>query len=513
MTRFLHDVLLRHAARLPDATAIVHRDRRWTYRELAARIDALAGELRRAGAGLDDRILIATDTTPEAIALVAACSVVGAVFTVVSPAQPAARILGVAAELAPACILAAAEAELDQAPVPIVRFGDAPDLGDLARAGVAFRGDGRRQRRLDTDLAYVLFTSGSTGRPKGIAMSHLAVVSFLDGLIASYEVAPGERYASSSPLQFDYALLDIGLCLGSGATLVIPTLAYARRPALMVQELRALAVDHFSGVPTLWKLMLRHAADEVATLGLRRIVFAGEHFPPDLIRQLYRLLPGLEIFNIYGQSETIACSFTFVPSPLPPELPHLPVGRGHPDVEMFLLDDAGALVTEPGQAGELYLRGRIVFSGYWGNAEETSRRLVAHPLRPELPERVFRTGDICYADAGGTFYFIGRRDNQIKVNGNRVELEDVELALTRHADVAEACVVATSDDERTVLRAFVVGRSERPAEELAGSLRAHLSALLPSYMRPKHIHVVDRIPLTANGKSDRRALVDWQPEV
>jgi amino acid adenylation domain-containing protein len=510
MMRSFHDVILHKAALQPDAAAILQGQRRWSYRELRERVDRLAGELRRAGAGLEDRILILAETTPEAIALVTACSVVGAVFTVISPAQPAARIQSIAAELTPTCILAAPEAELAAMTIPTGRF-----VGSgLELAGIAFRGDGTRQRRVDTDLAYILFTSGSTGRPKGIAMSHLAVVAFLRGLIDTYEVATGDRYATTSPLQFDYALLDIGLCLGSGGTLVLPNMAYIRRPELMVRELRAMEVNHFSGVPTLWKLMLRHAADEVATLAsLRRIVFAGEHFPPDLIEYLYRLLPDVRIFNIYGQSESIACSFTLLPSPLPPGLKHLPVGRGHPEVEMFLMDERDALITTPGVAGELFLRGKILFSGYWSNPEETHRRLIAHPLRPELPERVFRSGDICYADADGTFYFIGRRDNQIKVNGNRVELEDVEMALTRHAEVAEACVVATSDNGQIVLRAFVVGRSQRSTEELAGSLRDHLSSLLPSYMRPKHIHIIERIPLTANGKSDRRALADWQPEV
>ncbi len=509
--KFLHEVILRHTVTLPDVVAILHGERRWSYRELRARTEELAAELRRAGAGLEDRILIVAETTPDAIALMTACSVVGAVFTVISPTQPAARIQSIAGELAPTCVLVVSDVEPASLPIPARRLEAASRL-DLT--GITFCGAGNRQRRIATDLAYILFTSGSTGRPKGIAMSHLAAVAFLRGLIDSYEISVADRYATTSPLQFDYALLDIGLCLGSGGTLVIPNMAYIRRPALMVLELSALQVKHFSGVPTLWKLMLHHASDEIATLSsLRRIVFAGEHFPPDLIEALYRLLPGVRIFNIYGQSESIACSFTFLPSPLPPALKHLPVGRGHPEVEMLLIDDSGALVTAPGVAGELVLRGEILFSGYWSNPEETQRKLTGHPLRPELPERVFRTGDICYTDADGTFYFIGRTDNQIKVNGNRVELEDVEMALARHAEVAEACVVAISDNERTVLRAFVVGRSQRPAEELAGSLRDHLCGLLPSYMRPKHIHVVERIPLTANGKSDRRALVDWQPEV
>lgn len=513
--KFLHDIMLAKTGTRGACLAIVTRQTFWTYAEFQGAVDLFSTYLQKMGAGLEDRILITADTTPEAIALITACSKVGATFTVISKGTPALRVKTIIDELDPSAILSQEVSQENQAyesfGIPSGRF----TLEDGITFALCpnFRGNGLRTRRLDIDLAYILFTSGSTGVPKGIAMSHLATVSFLRGLIEEYGLPEGERYATSSPLQFDYALLDIGLCLGSGGTLILPSLALIRKPGLLAEELRSLEVKHFSGVPTLWKLMLRFAPEKVTELKtLRRVVFAGEHFPIEHIAALDALLPGLRLFNIYGQSESIACTFADIPLPLADGTTHLPVGRGHSDVEMFLIDDLGGVITHPGLTGELYLRGNILFSGYWSNPRETQARLVQHPTRPELPERVFRSGDTCYFDAEGVFYFVGRKDTQIKINGNRVEIEEIEAALCRNTEVSEACVVPVVDEEQTVLHAFMVMRavlavSENESNRVA-SLRRHAMDVLPGYMRPQQFHFLEVIPLTANGKCDRKQLAE-----
>lgn len=502
---FFHDILLGHTRSLADAAAIATLDRTWTYGELARAAEGFAARLAAAGVCSGDRVSLIVEGGHEAIALIAACSMLGAAFVPLDPGTPPERLRDLVRAIDPALVVAGGPimepggplgvptAVLDREALrlpdrPVVRDGPPPP------------------KPLDTGLAYLVFTSGSTGRPKGIMMSHLAAVSFLRGLIDFYRLPPTERYASCSPLHFDYALLDIGLCLGSGGTLVLPRRHAIRKPAAFVDELVRLGVRHVSGVPSIWKLILRYAPDAIGRLaGLRRIAFAGEHFPIPAIRTIYDALPDTRFVNIYGQSETIACAFAELPRPLPDDCKDLPVGPGHPDLELFLLDEDSRPLTSPYATGELYLRGKCLFSGYWDDPSETSRRLIPHPLRPREREPVFRTGDLGYFDRSGVFHFVGRKDNQVQIYGNRVELEEVESALSRHRGVAQCCVVPGGDEDES-LDAFIVALPRAAGPGFVDELREHCARLLPGYMRPCRYHLVDRLPLTSSGKTDRAAL-------
>jgi acyl-coenzyme A synthetase/AMP-(fatty) acid ligase len=362
---------------------------------------------------------------------------------------------------------------------------------------------------IDADPAYVVFTSGSTGDPKGIIMSHRAVVSFMRGLIGQSIITQDARYTTLSPLQFDLSLIDICLCLGTGATLVAPGRASLRKPRALIAKLARLHVTHFCSVPTVWRILMNSAAKAVCELeALRRIIFSGEHFPLKLMLEIERALPNVDFCNIYGQSESVACSAQVVTSRSFDSSGRLPVGRGHPNIELFLLDGCGSIIGNPDITGELYIGGTPLFSGYWRDPSATNQRLISDPRHRDHSNLVFRTGDNCRRDSSGLLYFVGRLDNQVKVNGNRVELEDIERALCslEGIRIANSCTFVVQVDDQLVIHAAVVFGGSGWREDAELTLRTAVARLLPSYMWPRKYHFVDSIPLLRNGKTDRMAL-------
>lgn len=507
---FLHSLWLSRVQESHSATAIEDVSGIYSYAQLAQSAKAWREQLQSVGLRQGDRLVLVADTSFDAISVLIGCSMAGVVFTVISPEVPAARREAIVDDLDPALIL------LDTKAPDLVEHGHSLALDMVAIRFAMARGvtsgssaATEATELLTEDPAYIVFTSGSTGKPKGIVMSHRAIVSFWQGLIAHLQLSANKRYASFSPLQFDFALLDIGACLGSGATLVLPNRNLLRKPKELINQLAASGITHFSGVPTIWKLMLKSAPDAICKLNtLERILFAGEHFPAEHMCKIHDALPDVDFYNIYGQSESIACTFQVLTSAdFRSDKPHMPVGQGHQDMALLLLDDDGKPVVCAGQMGELYIRGSTLFSGYWRNPEQTAARLVQNPTHQDFVDTVFRTGDMCYRDEAGVYFFVGRKDNQIKIHGNRVELEEIEAALNRYPGVSNSCVIV-SGPAKDVLHAAVTPCVDHTAHtvDLEDALRAFLAADLPAYMLPRHYHFMSDIPVSANGKNDRKLL-------
>lgn len=503
--QFLHQLWLQADRGWDDQPAIVDPGGTYFRHQLHEQSEHCARWLRGAGLQPGQRMVVVADASFSSICLLMACSMVGGTFTVISPEVPLARRAAIVDELRPTLLLSdslATDAPAGAALDPVFRRYRAEVSGPTDVAGDT-------RRAVDTDAAWIVFTSGSTGKPKGIVMSHAAVLSFWSGLIEHMKLPAGSRYASLSPMQFDFSLLDIGLCLGSGTTLYLPNRALLRKPSQLLTELTRWRITHLSSVPTVWKLMLQMCSERIRTFtSLRRIVFAGEHFPVEHMRSIHRQLPEVDFYNIYGQSESIACTFEVLgPAYFLSDLPHAPVGKGHRAIDMMLWRDDGRRITEPHTVGELVIRGLPLFSGYWKMPAETSARLVSDPEHPECVQKVFKTGDSCYFDAQGCFYFVGRRDTQIKVHGNRVELEEIERHLNAFEGVSNSCVLPVQDGADTTLHAvIVVPAAETARQTVEVRLRAHLSGLLPGYMLPRRYHLREDIPITANGKNDRQRL-------
>ncbi|WP_143179685.1 amino acid adenylation domain-containing protein [Streptomyces yunnanensis] len=495
---FLHAGLAR-----PGQVAVVRDDECLTYEELALGAECLAAELAERGIGHGDRVLVECDPIPQAVVVLVACSLLGAIYVPIAPDVPPARKAAIAAVARPAA-RAVAECQPVAAEIPVhMRLSP----GSVAvSGGVTCSSERVRGGPAEHDVAYVIFTSGTTGRPKGITMTHRAALAFFRGMARQVPASPHHRVASFAPLNFDFSLLDLGWATGAGGTLVQVPRMLLRHPRRFVEYLARMDVSHVSGVPSIWSPVLRHATQELsACTSLRGLLIGGEAYPVELLRALRKALPGVRLVNAFGQSESIACSFLELPDPLPDDLRQVPIGPAHPGAEMLVLDDAGQEVGV-GETGELFLRSTALFSGYWLDADATGRALVAPPGDPDSSERVLRTGDLLRREGDGLFTFAGRKDLQVKVHGNRVELEEVEAHLAAHPAVLEALVVTVDGDlgaRLAALVAVVTGGEEQSRVE--GELHAWCSTRLPHYMQPAYVLVVPALPRTAGGKLDRQA--------
>jgi amino acid adenylation domain-containing protein len=475
-----------------------------SYHELAQRTALCAAGLDEFELDVGDRVMLESDTGADAIAMFLACSSRGLTFIPVSPEAPPGRLLSIAECVEPALFLQHTSGTRDGIPEPIglARF----DAGGLTVERPPRPSRRRRREIVATDPAYMIFTSGTTGRPKGVVMSHRAVVSFYRGMMAHKIVDGTARVATTSPLQFDFSLLDIGLALGSGAAVVPVPRSLLRWPTRFAEVLRATRATQVNGVPSIWRQALRHAPDRLAALShVRGVLFCGEDFPLDELRQLQRLLPQARLVNCYGSTESMACSFADVPNPLPPDVDRLSIGQAHPGAEMTLVGPDGQIIDEPGEIGEIFLRSPALFNGYWDDPDASRAALVPDPADRRTGQTVLRTGDLAYRGADGDLYFCGRADRQVQIRGNRVELGEIERRLTGFPGIDEAVVMVLDAAVEPDLVAFVVGE-ETTATTIESDLHAYCAEMLPAYMVPRRIQRVDAVPRNGNGKLDRRRL-------
>lgn len=499
MERTLHKWFADSAARYGDRVALEVGGHAHTYAEL----DALSQRLAAAIAG-------ACGTPPARVGLYAARSLLayagylaiqrlGAAAVPLNPAAPEARnrTVAVAARLD----LVLADAAL--APPTLHAPSLALDLDRLDAAPL----DLRVQADLD-DLAYMLFTSGSTGVPKGVPLRHRSVDAYLAHVIPRYGLGPGSRLSQTFDLTFDLSVFDMFAAWGSGATLVVPTRYDLLKPVAFVVRER---LTHWFSVPSVVSVAMRlRRLTPGAMPSLRWSLFCGE---PLTLRQAdaWRLAaPGSVLENLYGPTElTISCTAYRLPADRSrwPETANgtVPIGLPHPGVEHLVIDGGGRRAAE----GELCLRGVQRFPGYADpgvNAGRFARfdgtvATTAEPCRSMAPELWYRTGDrVAWRD--GLLVHLGRLDQQVKISGHRVELGEVEAALRDQPGVHEAVVLAVPDaDGALVLEAACTGADLDPPALVKG-----VAGVLPGYMVPRSVTLLDELPLNANGKVDRRAM-------
>jgi len=505
----LHGFLLRGASQLDDQAVVLEcgepatEIRPVSYRQLATLVDRYTDQLRQLGLGVGDRVILESETSACAIALLLACSSLGVAFVPVSAEIPARRLLTVIEAAEPA-LVAWPEARKDiQIPdgIGIVTFG--PDSWVVDRLPEIT--SGRARPPVSTDVAYIAFTSGTTGRPKGVIMTHRAIVAFYRAMLSESMVATPGRVASTSPFHFDFALLDIGLAFGSGAGLVAVPRRLIWQPQKFVRFLAASEATQVNGVPSVWPPILRHAARELSALShIRGILYSGEPFPMPVLRDLRRALPQARIVNCFGSTESVACSFVDVPKELGEDITELPIGPPRCGAAMVLVDGQGKQISTPGQVGEIYLHTPALFNGYWRDLEATRQALVPDPFDERTGQMVYRSGDLGRLGDDGRIYFCGRSDHQVKIRGNRVELGDVESAIQAIPGIDGVAVLALPAGAGSVgLFAFVATTQADRADILS-----HCEATLPSYMVPLEIHLRPELPWTLNGKIDRRALAE-----
>jgi amino acid adenylation domain-containing protein len=515
----LHSGFLASARSTPDAPALRHADRTWSYSELedTARrwAAAIVGELGRPAT----RVAVFGVRSEVSYAGTLASLFSGAAFVPLSPEMPADRTRRMLEAAGVDAVIVDAEAR------PML--AEVLGAGDRSLPVLDPDGDGRGMphgvRAIDARAlgsiapleaipdvasdatAYLLFTSGSTGKPKGVPISHANVAHFLDVNLARYSLSPEDRLSQTFQQTFDLSVFDLFMAWGSGACLTVP------EPIDLVSPFDYVArndVTVWFSVPSLATLLVRKGLLGRGSLpSLRWSLFCGEALPVATARAWQAAAPDSILENLYGPTEcTIACTayrWSGARSEAESINGLVPIGLPWDGVSA-LVGDGSVADAAPGATGELAIGGRQTFAGYWHAPEITERALFTRSGGlDDRPQTFYRTGDRVTVLPSGALAFLGRLDHQVKVLGHRVELGDVEAALRAQPGVTEAVAVATgtSGGSSDGLAAFVLGADVDPVA-LAESVRARL----PTYMVPRTIRIVDEFPRNASGKVDRRSL-------
>ncbi|MEU3731470.1 non-ribosomal peptide synthetase [Streptomyces sp. NPDC033538] len=497
--RRVHELFEERVRRHPDAVAVVHRDRRWTYRELDVRANRLARALLARGLRPEDTVAVVTGRDLNWTAAVLAVLKAGGAYLPVDPHHPPGRMTAVLTRAD--CALALTEpgstANLDRAltSLPGTRKLLVPDLTERATDGT----------RLGTDipadgLAYVFFTSGSTGEPKGAMCEHAGLLNHLLAKIDDLDIGEGTVVAQTASQCFDISLWQLlaGLLTG-GRTLLVEQDAVldADRFLDTITEGR---VNVLQLVPSYLDVLLTALERTPRDLpDLRCVSVTGEALRTELVQRWFTGGPAVRLVNAYGLTETSDDTNHEVMDAMP-ATDRIPLGRPVRNVRVYVVDDA--LVPVPlGAPGAIVFSGVCVGRGYVNDPERTRLAYRADPHRPG--QRLYGSGDFGRWLPDGKLEFLGRADAQVKIRGFRVEIGEVENALLRVDGVRDGAVVVTGPEGHgRRLTAFCTG----PRPLTAGHLRERIGDLLPAYMVPDSFHQLERLPLTANGKTDRKAL-------
>jgi amino acid adenylation domain-containing protein/non-ribosomal peptide synthase protein (TIGR01720 family) len=474
------------AAATPDAPAVLFEDTVLSYAELDARTDELAALLAARGVGPESRVAVALPRSVDFVVAVLAVFKAGAAYVPVDPDYPAERIAYILADSGPSLVLSVREVAgaLPAAGVPVLLLDGAPPArpGPYESVRVPLAG-----------AAYVIYTSGSTGRPKGVVVSHGGVASLALSQARHLGVGPGSRVLQFASPSFDAAFWELCMGLLTGAALV---LAPAER-LLPGPDLAAVLTEHDVTHATIPPVALAVLTDEQVPAAMTLVV-AGEACAPELVA---RFAPGRTMINAYGPTETTVCASMSRPLPADAGVP--PIGGPIRNTRVYVLDAALRPVPS-GVAGELYVAGAGLARGYLGRPGLTAERFVADPYGGD-GGRMYRTGDLVRWRADGELEFLGRADEQVKIRGFRIELGEIESVLVRHPGVARVALAVREDQPgRKLLVAYVVPEAGHEIAE--PELRRHVADAVPDYMVPAAFVVLDSLPVTPNGKLDRRAL-------
>lgn len=520
MTRFtqavplLHDYLIQSARRLPDKVALIAGGERLTYAQIEARSNALANALRRRGVVPGDRAIIFADNTVDTVVAFWAVLKANAIVSVVNPQTKADKLTYLLDDCRPTALITAAplhrtfaQPAMSSPHLKVVVVSGPMTAEELTMlpGGVSWEealgaesgNTAPPRHRIDIDLASIIYTSGSMGDPKGVMQTHLSMRTAATSISAYLEDREDDVIIGVLPLSFDYGLYQMIMAFRMGATLVLErSFTYpARILGLVVKE----KVTGFPGVPTMFAIMNElESVTDYDFSHVRYVTSTAAALTSKHIQMLRRAFPNARLYSMYGLTECKRVSY------LPPaDIERKPssVGLAIPNTEVWIVGEKGERL-EPGQVGQIVVRGATVMKGYWEKPEATARKLKPGPLPGEM---VLHTGDYGKVDEEGYLYFVGRMDDIIKSRGEKVAPREVENALMNIPGVKEAAVIGVPDDILGhAVKAFVV--LDKGVIMSERDIQRECQKRLENFMIPKHVVFLSELPTTTSGKIKKTGL-------
>ncbi|MET0399320.1 MAG: non-ribosomal peptide synthase/polyketide synthase [Longimicrobiaceae bacterium] len=493
--RCVQELFAEQAARTPGAPAVLAGAASLTYAELDARAARLARVLRGAGVGPEVAVALGVERTPELVVGILGIWKAGGVYVPLDPGYPRERLRFVAEDAGAAVLVTLAELEPrlppHRGPVVLLDRLPEPDGGAEPEPGTR-----------PGNLAYVIYTSGSTGTPKGVAVEHRGLAGTLLGTLRAFGIRAGDVVPALASHAFDISLFELfAPLLAGGAVRLVPR-ERVRDAATLPDAMCDATVLH--AVPALMGEIAGTARSRGGALpALRRVLVGGDAVAPGLVERMREAFPAADAFVMYGPTEAAVICAAY-PVPERGGVPGTLVGRPLPGVALHVHGEEGEPVRA-GTPGELWIGGAGVARGYAGRPDATAERFVPDPFSGEPGARLYRTGDRVRSLPEGVLEFLGRVDRQVKIRGFRIEPGEVEAVLAAHPAVRAAAVVAREDAPgHPRLVGYVV--PEGAADASPAALRPYLAERLPEHMVPSSLVVLDSLPLTPTGKTDRGAL-------
>ncbi|HET7112399.1 MAG TPA: amino acid adenylation domain-containing protein, partial [Pyrinomonadaceae bacterium] len=474
----IHELIREQVERSPDAVALVFEDEQLTYKQLNERANQVAHYLHKRGVQPDQPVAIMMERSIEMVVSLLGTMKAGAAYLPLDPQYPQERL----------------DFMLKDAGAPVLLTQDPVVWETIAREST----DEPNTKITPNNLAYVIYTSGSTGQPKGVMIPHRGISNRLQWMQDAYQLNEFDAVVQKTSYSFDVSVWEFFWPLMTGARLVIARPGGHQDPAYLVELISQQKITTLHFVPPMLKLFLEEQQVDRCT-SLRRVICSGEALTNELATLFFNRLPHAELHNLYGPTEaSVDVSFWQCQ-------PHtarrsVPIGRPIANAQLYILDSSGE-PTPIGIAGELHIGGIGLARGYLNRPALTAERFIPDSFS-NAGARLYKTGDLARFWPDGNIEFLGRLDHQVKVRGFRIELSEIEAVLAAHSAVQNAIVLAREDEPgEKRLVAYVVARNVTEIE-----LRSHLRERLPEYMIPAVFMLLPELPLTTNGKIDRRAL-------
>jgi D-alanine--poly(phosphoribitol) ligase subunit 1 len=495
---------LASARRYSDRPALWTRDRTWSYAELSALAESLRQVLEGQGLHGPQRIGILTSDGAPTYAAILAVLANGSAYVPINSKHPVARNLGIIEEAGITALvyeaaddLVASVAEARGTGCQLIQATDSPSSPGLRL---------RMNWSAEPPLAYLLFTSGSTGKPKGVPIRHENLNAFMDVMVEGtlYDFRARDRFLQMFELTFDLSVMSffVPLCVGASCY-VIPESRFAAATALKVLQEFKITVALM--VPSMLVFLESHLEKRIRLPHLRRSLFCGEALPDSLVQKWRLAAPNSAIENVYGPTEaTIFClRYPWDPESSPGAAVNgiVPIGVPLPGTGALLMDEQGRALAGSGSRGELLLTGAQLAAGYWKEPAKTAAAFITLNADDGETAQAYRTGDLCSINERGEYLYHGRLDSQVKIEGHRVELGEVEHHVRTILGRANVAVVAAADRNRHALLLVL----EEPEIDRA-RLSTELALRLPDYMIPRRLEYLPHLPLNLNGKIDRAGL-------